>query len=271
MRKTIQVRGARENNLRNVSVEIPRDKLTVVTGVSGSGKSSLAFRHVVRRGPADVCSLRCRHSPSVFVAQLKKPDVDFVNGLSPVVSIDQKTVGNNPRSTVGTMTDIWDYLRMLFATIGVPRCPLCLDTVNHVDTASDAGNECSRSQRARKWKSARQYSRSTAKIMSIWWKQIRSNGYRQARVDEKLLDLGQEQNLDDGNEHRIEAVVDSFIVQKGIDKQVVASLEHGAKLGDGFLSFHIVGGKVSKTQQAKVPQGIWLQTTSLRCQGPSSR
>src|SRR3974390_1744315 len=124
MRTTIQIHGARENNLRNVDVEIPRAKLVVVTGVSGPGKSSLAFDTLYAEGQRRLLASMSTFAKR-FVGQLKKPDVDFVNGLSPVVSIDQKTVGANPRSTVGTMTDIADYLRMLFATMGIPHCPLC--------------------------------------------------------------------------------------------------------------------------------------------------
>ena len=128
MRSTIEVQGARENNLQNIHLEIPRDKLVVVTGVSGSGKSSLAFDTVYAEGQR-----RFMESLSTFarrfVSQLKKPDVDFVNGLSPVISIEQKTVMKNPRSTVGTMTDLYDYLRMLFANIGQPRCPVTHEKV----------------------------------------------------------------------------------------------------------------------------------------------
>jgi len=128
MRTTIQVQGARENNLQNVDVEIPRDKLIVVTGVSGSGKSSLAFDTIYAEGQRRLLASMSTFAKR-FIGQLKKPDVDFVNGLSPVVSIDQKTVGSNPRSTVGTMTDISDYLRMLFATMGTPHCPLCQEAL----------------------------------------------------------------------------------------------------------------------------------------------
>ena len=124
MRTTIEIRGARENNLKNVDVEIPRDKLVVVTGVSGSGKSSLAFDTLYAEGQRRLLASMSTFAKR-FIGQLKKPDVDFVNGLSPVVSIDQKTVGSNPRSTVGTMTDVSDYLRMLFATMGTPHCPMC--------------------------------------------------------------------------------------------------------------------------------------------------
>src|SRR3989442_253528 len=128
MRTTIEVQGARENNLKNVNLELPRDQLIVVTGVSGSGKSSLAFDTFYAEGQRRLLASMSSYAKR-FVAQLKKPDVDFVNGLSPVVSIDQKTVGSNPRSTVGTMTDISDYLRMLFATMGTPHCPLCGEAI----------------------------------------------------------------------------------------------------------------------------------------------
>src|SRR5471032_3065499 len=120
----IEVRGARTHNLKNINLIIPRDKLIVVTGVSGSGKSSLAFDTLYAEGQRRLLASMSTFAKR-FVGQLKKPDVDFVNGLSPVVSIDQKTVGSNPRSTVGTMTDISDYLGMLFATLGTPHCPLC--------------------------------------------------------------------------------------------------------------------------------------------------
>src|SRR6187455_3854342 len=124
MRTTIEIKGARENNLQNINVEIPRDKLIVVTGMSGSGKSSLAFDTVYAEGQRRLLASMSTFAKR-FVGQLKKPDVDFVNGLSPVISIDQKTIGSNPRSTVGTMTDLWDYLRMLYATLGTPYCPRC--------------------------------------------------------------------------------------------------------------------------------------------------
>src|ERR687897_3253944 len=128
MRTTIAVQGARVHNLKNVSLEIPRDKLIVVTGMSGSGKSSLAFDTIYAEGQRRLLASMSTFAKR-FVGQLKKPDVDFVNGLSPVVSIDQKTVGANPRSTVGTMTDIWDYLRMLYANMGTPHCPMCEEPI----------------------------------------------------------------------------------------------------------------------------------------------
>ena len=241
MRTTIEVQGARENNLQNVSVEIPRDALVVVTGVSGSGKSSLAFDTIYAEGQRRLLASMSTFAKR-FVGQLKKPDVDFVNGLSPVVSIDQKTVGSNPRSTVGTMTDISDYLRMLFATMGTPHCPMCESEIEvrsphqmmeHM-LSLPTGTEVE----------------VRAPVFKIYgedyeylFEQIRVNGYRHARIDGKPADLGQPIELDEDDEHAVEAIVDHFVIQPGIESQVIASLEHGLKLGDGLLSFHIVKPK----------------------------
>src|SRR3954463_14078749 len=124
MRATIDIKGARENNLKNVDVEIPREQLIVLTGLSGSGKSSLAFETIYAEGQRRFLESLSTYSRK-FVAQLKKPDVDFISGLSPVISIEQKSVSKNPRSTVGTMTDIFDYFRVLYATTGMAHCPYC--------------------------------------------------------------------------------------------------------------------------------------------------
>src|SRR5882724_11925157 len=241
MRTTIQVQGARENNLQNLNVEIPRDKLIVVTGMSGSGKSSLAFDTIYAEGQRRLLASMSTFAKR-FVGQLKKPDVDFVNGLSPVVSIDQKTVGSNPRSTVGTMTDISDYLRMLFATMGTPHCPLCGEALairtpyqmmEHL-LSLPKGTEVE--VRAPVWKIH-------GEDYDYLFEQIRVNGYRRARIDDKPRDLGDHIELDEDQPHTVEAVIDSFVVGPGIDQQVVTSLEHGLKLGDGLLSFHIVKPK----------------------------
>ncbi len=241
MRTTIQIQGARENNLQNIDVEIPRDKLIVVTGMSGSGKSSLAFDTIYAEGQRRLLASMSTFAKR-FVGQLKKPDVDFVNGLSPVVSIDQKTVGSNPRSTVGTMTDISDYLRMLFATMGTPHCPLCGEALitrtphqmmEHV-LSLPRGTEVE--VRAPVYKIH-------GEDYDYLFEQIRVNGYRRARIDGKPRDLGEHIDLDEDQEHTIEAVIDSFVVGPGIDQQIVTSLEHGLKLGDGLLGFHIVKPK----------------------------
>jgi excinuclease ABC subunit A len=241
MRTTIQIHGARENNLQNVDVEIPRDKLVVVTGVSGSGKSSLAFDTLYAEGQRRLLASMSTFAKR-FVGQLKKPDVDFVNGLSPVVSIDQKTVGSNPRSTVGTMTDISDYLRMLFATMGTPHCPMCCEALairtphQMMEHLLSLPNGTEVEVRAPVYKIH-------GEDYEYLFEQIRVNGYRRARIDGKPRDLGDHIELDEDEAHTVEAVIDSFVVGPGIDQQVITSLEHGLKLGDGLLGFHIVKPK----------------------------
>jgi excinuclease ABC subunit A len=254
MRTTIQIQGARENNLQNIDVEIPRDKLIVVTGVSGSGKSSLAFDTIYAEGQRRLLASMSTFAKR-FVGQLKKPDVDFVNGLSPVVSIDQKTVGSNPRSTVGTMTDISDYLRMLFATMGTPHCPLCGDALvirtphqmmEHL-LSLPGGTEVE--VRAPVYKIH-------GEDYEYLFELIRVNGYRRARIDGQPRDLGEHIDLDEDEDHTVEAVIDTFVVGPGIDQQVVTSLEHGLKLGDGLLGFHIVKPKQLGARHRKFYDGF---------------
>ena len=248
MRSTIEVKGARENNLQNIHLEIPRDKLVVVTGVSGSGKSSLAFDTVYAEGQR-----RFMESLSTFarrfVSQLKKPDVDFVNGLSPVISIEQKTVMKNPRSTVGTMTDLYDYLRMLFANIGQPRCPITHEKVKvwtphqmmeHM-LALPEGTEVE----------------VRAPVLKIYgedyaylFDDIRTKGYRRVRIDGGVCDLGEEMDLDEDKNYFIEVIVDRFVIRKGMDKQIVTSLKHGLEvIGEGFLSFRVLKSKRKKATE----------------------
>src|SRR5215467_4819743 len=254
MRTTIQIHGARENNLQNIAVEIPRDKLIVVTGMSGSGKSSLAFDTIYAEGQRRLLASMSTFAKR-FVGQLKKPDVDFVNGLSPVVSIDQKTVGSNPRSTVGTMTDISDYLRMLFATMGMPHCPLCGESLA-IRTPHQMMEHLLSLPRGTEVEVRAPVYKIHGEDYEYLFDLIRVNGYRRARIDGKPRDLGEHIDLDEDREHTVEAVIDTFVVGPGIDQQVVTSLEHGLKLGDGLLGFHLVKPKQLGARHKKFYDGI---------------
>ena len=174
-----------------------------------------------------------------FIGQLKKPDVDFVNGLSPVVSIDQKTVGSNPRSTVGTMTDISDYLRMLFATMGIPHCPMCEEAIPVRSPHQMLEHLLSLPKGTEVEVYAPVFKIHDEDYAGLF-ERIRVNGYRRAKIDGVLRDLGDNFELDEEDAHTVEAVIDSFVIGPGIDQQVVKSLEHGLKLSDGMLGFQIV-------------------------------
>jgi excinuclease ABC subunit A len=238
-RTTVLIQGAREHNLRNITVELPRDKLVVITGVSGSGKSSLAFDTLYAEGQRRLLASMSAFAKR-FVNQLRKPDVDFVQGLSPVISIDQKTVGSNPRSTVGTMTDLWDYLRMLYATLGIPHCPRCEQPVPTRSTQQmlehllhlPRGTEV-------------EVRAPAFEIYGEDWEhvfeEVRLQGYRRARINGTSQDLGSHLELSEEAHLWVEAIIDRFVIGPGIDRQVLASLEHGLKVGDGFLSFHPEG------------------------------
>ena len=261
MRKTIEVRGARENNLKNLSLNIPRDRLVAVTGVSGSGKSSLAFDTVYAEGQRRLLASMSTFAKR-FVGQLKKPDVDFVNGLSPVVSIDQKTVGSNPRSTVGTMTDISDYLRMMVATMGTPHCPRCAQPLV-VRSAYQMTEHLMNLPEGTKVEVRAPVFKVFGEDYEYLFEQIRRGGYRRALIKGVPVDLGSEVAIDEDEECEIEAVIDTFVIQRGIDKQIQTSLEHGLELGDGLLGFHIVGTKRLNAEQKAFYQGFGCKRDRL--------
>ncbi len=230
--------------------------------MSGSGKSSLAFDTIYAEGQRRLLASMSTFAKR-FVGQLKKPDVDFVNGLSPVVSIDQKTVGSNPRSTVGTMTDISDYLRMLFATMGTPHCPLCGEALA-IRTPHQMMEHLLSLPKGTEVEVRAPVYKIHGEDYEYLFEQIRVNGYRRARIDGKPRDLGDHIELDEDQEHTVEAVIDSFVVGPGIDQQVVTSLEHGLKLGDGLLGFHIVKPKQLGKRAQEVLRRFRLRQASAR-------
>src|SRR5213594_1561660 len=232
------VRGAREHNLKDITVEIPRDSLTVITGLSGSGKSSLAFDTIYAEGQRRYMESLSSYAKR-FVAQVAKPDVDFVFGLSPVISIEQKSVGANPRSTVGTMTDIASYLNLLYATIAQPHCPrtgeptpsLSSSQIREAILSLPEGAEIE--LRAPVFKV---YGEELDYILT----DVRKKGCRWLIVDGKAVDISAEVGLDESMVQNMDAVVDRFIVSRKHEKAIKAGITSTLLVGDGLMQLHVV-------------------------------
>ncbi|MCL6520174.1 MAG: excinuclease ABC subunit UvrA [Armatimonadetes bacterium] len=238
---SIIIRGAREHNLKNIDVEIPRDRFVVITGVSGSGKSSLAFDTIYAEGQRRYVESLSAYARQ-FLGQADKPDVDYIEGLSPAVSIDQKSTTKNPRSTVGTVTEIYDYLRLLFARIGKPHCPKCgreiaQQTVEQMADAIMALPEGARIQvlapvvRGRKGEYRHVF------------EDIRKEGYVRVRVDGKTYEVTDDIELDRYKQHWIDVVVDRLIVKPGIEKRLADSVEAALKMGQGTVGIDVIDGE----------------------------
>ena len=239
MQEYIRIRGARENNLKNIDLDIPRDKLVVMTGVSGSGKSSLAFETIYAEGQRRYVESLSSYARQ-FLGQMEKPDVDSIDGLSPSISIDQKTTSRNPRSTVGTVTEIYDYLRLLWARIGVPHCPRCgkeirQQTVDQIIDQVMALPEATRIQvlapvvRARKGEYAKVFD------------DARRSGYVRVRVDGSIYDLTEEIRLDKNKKHTIEVIVDRLVIKSDIARRLTDSVETASALAGGIVVIDLVG------------------------------
>ena len=239
MRNNIYVKGARENNLKNIDIEIPRDKLIVMTGISGSGKSSLAFDTIYAEGQRRYVESLSAYARQ-FLGQMEKPDVDYIEGLSPAISIDQKTTSRNPRSTVGTVTEIYDYLRLLWARVGVPHCPECGKEIKQqsVDQIVDSVMtlpEATRIQvmapviRARKGEFIKVFD------------DMRKSGYVRIRADGSIYDLTEEIKLDKNKKHNIEVIIDRLVIKEDITRRLTDSVETALALAGGLLIIDIVG------------------------------
>jgi excinuclease ABC subunit A len=256
-RTTIAVHGARVHNLKNISVEIPRDKLIVVTGLSGSGKSSLAFDTIYAEGQRRYMESLSTYAKR-FVAQVAKPDVDFVYGLSPVISIEQKTIANNPRSTVGTMTDIASYLNLLYATIGQPHCPRTGEStpsrtasqILEAILALPQGAEIE--LRAPVFK---QYGEDLDFVLT----EVRKKGCRLLIIDGKAVDISAEVELDESKIKDMDAVVDRFVVGRKHEKAIKAGIAATLLVGDGLLQVHIVKG-AGKAEAERFYRGLCSKT-----------
>ena len=237
--KNLIIKGAREHNLKNVDLSVPRDKLVVFTGISGSGKSSLAFDTIYAEGQRRYVESLSSYARQ-FLGQMEKPDVDYIEGLSPAISIDQKTTSKNPRSTVGTITEIYDYFRLLYARIGVPHCTVCgkeikQQTVDQVVDQVLSLEEGSKIQllapivRGRKGEYIKELDG------------IRKSGFVRVRIDGVVYDLSENIKLDKNKKHNIEVIVDRLVIKDGIKSRLADSIETATKLSEGLLVVDVIG------------------------------
>ena len=239
MQDHIYVKGARENNLKNVDVTIPRDKLVVLTGLSGSGKSSLAFDTIYAEGQRRYVESLSSYA-RMFLGQMEKPDVDYIDGLSPAISIDQKTTSKNPRSTVGTVTEIYDYLRLLWARVGTPHCPICGKEIKQqtIDQIIDQVLELPEATRIQVMAPViRGKKGEHAKV----FEDARRSGYVRCRVDGITYDLSEEIRLEKNKKHSIEIVVDRLVIRDDIARRLTDSVEIASGLSGGLVVINVVG------------------------------
>ena len=238
MKDCITIKGARENNLKNIDLTVPRDKLIVFTGLSGSGKSSLAFETIFAEGQRRYVESLSTYARQ-FLGQMDKPDVDYIEGLSPAVSIDQKSTSNNPRSTVGTVTEIYDYLRLFFARVGVPHCPKCGREIarQSIDQVVDKVKLLPlRSRILIVAPVIRAKKGEHVKLLE----QIRKDGYVRVKIDGTVYDINDVPKLDKKLKHSIDVVIDRLVIKEGIDSRLTDSLETAFALGDGLAKVDIL-------------------------------
>lgn len=259
---SIRVVGARVHNLKNITVEIPRDKFVVITGLSGSGKSSLAFDTIFAEGQRRYVESLSAYARQ-FIGQMAKPDVDYIEGLSPAVSIDQKSTSHNPRSTVGTVTEIYDYLRLLFARVGIPHCPICGREVvkQSAQEIVDAIESLPEGTRILLLAPVVRARKGTYQAV---FEEIRKAGFVRARVDGTVHSLDEEIELDRYKIHTIEAVVDRLVIAHPEDKEekkasrtrLTDSVETALKFGDGYVTVNIVENREQRTENSKGDKGL---------------
>lgn len=262
--KYITVTGAREHNLKNINVKLPRDRLVVLTGLSGSGKSSLAFDTIYAEGQRRYVESLSSYA-RMFLGQMEKPDVDNIDGLSPAISIDQKTTSKNPRSTVGTVTEIYDYLRLLYARIGVPHCPVCgreirQQTVDQIVDRVMEMPERTKIQvlapvvRGRKGEHQKEF------------EAARKGGFVRVRADGIIYDLSESIKLEKNKKHNIEIVVDRLVIKPDIRSRLADSVETATGLSGGLVIVNVVDGEDTLFSQnyACPEHGVSMEELSPR-------
>ncbi|MCB7319688.1 excinuclease ABC subunit UvrA [Lacrimispora sp. 210928-DFI.3.58] len=260
----IKIRGANEHNLKNISLDIPRNELVVLTGLSGSGKSSLAFDTVYAEGQRRYMESLSSYARQ-FLGQMEKPDVESIEGLSPAISIDQKSTNRNPRSTVGTVTEIYDYMRLLYARIGIPHCPKCGKAIHKQTIDQMVDQIMSMPERTRIQLLApvvRGRKGEHVKILD----QARKSGYVRVRIDGNLYELSEEIKLEKNIKHNIEIVVDRLVVKEGIEKRLTDSIETVMALSNGLMAVDVIDGEpVNFSQSFSCPDcGISIDEVEPR-------
>lgn len=236
--KVIKIQGARVHNLKNIDIELPRDKFIVMTGLSGSGKSSLAFDTIYAEGQRRYMESLSSYA-RMFLGQMDKPDVDYIEGLSPAVSIDQKTTSRNPRSTVGTVTEIYDYLRLLFARVGTPHCPKCGKPISQ-QTVEQMVDQIMAYPERTKIQVMAPVARGKKGEYQKTFEQLKKSGYVRVRVDGEMRELEEEIKLEKNKKHNIEVVIDRIILKEGIEGRLADSLETALKLTEGLVLIDVM-------------------------------
>ena len=247
-RQFITIRGANEHNLKNVDLKIPRNELVVLTGLSGSGKSSLAFDTIYAEGQRRYMESLSSYA-RMFLGQMEKPDVESIEGLSPAISIDQKSTNRNPRSTVGTVTEIYDYFRLLYARIGIPHCPKCGREIKKqtVDQMADQIMELPERTKIQLLAPVVRGRKGThAKLLD----RAKKSGYVRVRIDGNLYELSEEIALDKNIKHNIEIIVDRLVIKEGIEKRLVDSIENVLRLAEGLRIVDIIDGEPMNFSQS---------------------
>ena len=246
MSNSIIIKGARVHNLKNIDIEIPRDKLVVLTGLSGSGKSSLAFDTIYAEGHRRFVESLSSYA-RMFLGQMDKPDVDLIEGLSPAISIDQKTTSKNPRSTVGTVTEIYDYLRLLYARVGIPHCPICGKEIRRqsTDTIIEKISELENGTRFMVLAPVVREQKGMHEKVLL---NAKKSGYVRVRIDGSIYDLSENITLDKNKKHTVEIVVDRLVMKDGIRARLADSVENALKLADGHLIISIVGDNSAQNE-----------------------
>ncbi len=244
----IKIEGARVHNLKNISVNIPREKLVVLTGLSGSGKSSLAFDTIYAEGQRRYVESLSSYA-RMFLGQMDKPDVDYIEGLSPAISIDQKTTSKNPRSTVGTVTEIYDYLRLLYARIGIPHCPKCGKEVKRQTVDQITDKIMSLPERTRIQILAPVVSQKKGEHKNIF-ENAKKSGYVRMKVDGEMYDVAEPPTLKKTFKHNIEIVIDRLVIKDDIESRLSDSIETAFKLSDDVVLIEVVGGEMMRFSQS---------------------